>query len=584
MPLDGSADDIETDVEILEAVGRRYDDLTAGAIRSGALLRTLRRWVVGHVQAPDDPDEQACLMAMALDLELFTPSAAGSTPMGRYLRTARAEGDADARALEALRAARWRLVRIVGREAPGEVVLADLLGGERLRLLDVRISPLAVGLAAAMRLCPLASGRHVLVSPLFALDGADLAAAMNFARPGKGVGDGHRCAAALYRDAARRGFVPIPQIGQAMGLEDAVELSEAEALALKWLRGSSSPPDADLVAEIRRAASVHNLVDACGCFAQPGPPPGLASAFEAVARIQMETIAGRADAGVGGWVDALDQARREIAGYVAAGKMNPQARALFERLAAAAGASPGPSPAGEAAPGDTAELTRVLNLVQALRARTVERGCSEAEAMAAAAKLAELLARYDLTLDEVSVRRSDCEGVTVATGRRRRAPADACVPPIADFCDCRVWGEEAEDGALRYIYFGLRADVQGARLLHDLVDAAFESETAAFRAGATYRALRGGDRRMAANSFQVGLANGIVGKLEVIRRERAVGAKSGGFDLVALKHTVVDEEMERLGLRFTTRKTSSRRLVHEEAYLAGRAAGALFEPSAALRA
>lgn len=55
-----------------------------------------------------------------------------------------------------------------------------------------------------------------------------------------------------------------------------------------------------------------------------------------------------------------------------------------------------------------------------------------------------------------------------------------------------------------------------------------------------------------------------------------------GFDLVAVKHSVVDEELERLGLQFTTRTAGSRRLVHGDAYDAGRAAGALFEPEAAL--
>ncbi len=91
--------------------------------------------------------------------------------------------------------AQFRLVRIVARTNPDEVLLEDLVTGESLRLLQARIAPEAAGLATAMRLCPLPSGRHVLISPLFMLDEAMLAAAMTFTRPGRPLGTGYRCAA-----------------------------------------------------------------------------------------------------------------------------------------------------------------------------------------------------------------------------------------------------------------------------------------------------------------------------------------------------------------------------------------------------
>jgi hypothetical protein len=225
----------------------------------------------------------------------------------------------------------------------------------------------------------------------------------------------------------------------------------------------------------------------------------------------------------------------------------------------------------------------VIQRIRALRAKTVDRGCSEQEAMAAAAKVSELLERHDLTLDEVSVRGSDCEGMRVATGRKRRAPVDSCMRPVAEFCDCRVWSEEGSDGALGYVFFGLKADVEAARFLHDLIEVAFETESTTFRRGEIYLALRGGDRRTSLNSFQVGLASGIVAKLAALKAARHSALhRTTGFDLVAAKHSVVDDEIARLGLNFTTRATTSRRYVHRDAYAAGKAAGALFEPNAAL--
>jgi hypothetical protein len=583
MPLDGTADDIEADFEVLEAVGRRHEDAANAVMTGGGPLRTLRKWLHGHAEAPDDADARASLLAMAVDLELFTPSPSGSTPMSRYLRAARGEDAMDAQALEALSGARWRLVRIETREGPDEVLLTDLVGGERLRLLDSYISPLAGGCAAVLRLCPLGSGRHILISPLFTLDEAALSVVWRFVRPGRGL-DAHRCAAVVYRDMARRGFAPMPELDAVPDLEDLIaELSEVEHLALRWLQGGNPEPDADLLADIRRAASTTNIVDACGCFGQPrAVERGLAGPFEGVARLQVETLAERMRARGGDFAHALAQARDQISGFVASGTMHASARDLFERLAAR-WAHAGPASEASGA-GNESELARVLKLVQSLRQRTVERGCTEAEAMAAAAKLADLLARHDLTLDEIQVRGSRCEAAAVSTGRRRRAPIDSCMASIAAFCDCRAWEELGDAGDLRHVFFGLRADVEGARLLNDLVGAAFDSETAVFRRTRTWLALTGGDRRMAANSFQVGLASGIGGRLDALRRARTDGVpRTSGFDLVAAKHSVIDEELERLGLAFATRP-GRRRRVHGEAYAAGRAAGEAFEPRPGLAA
>ena len=305
-------------------------------------------------------------------------------------------------------------------------------------------------------------------------------------------------------------------------------------------------------------------------------------AYEQIAALQVETIAQRARAGVGGGADMLDLVAAEIAGHIALGDMEAGARDLFDRLRLRWALSGAEKPAGNAS-STTADIDRVIQRIQALRAKTVDRGCTEAEAMAAAAKVSQLLDLHDLTLDEVSVRRSDCEGVSVATGRKRRAPVDSCMPPIAAFCDCRVWSEEGYDGVLCYVFFGLKTDVEAARFLRDLIEVTFDTESTTFRRGEIYQALRGGDRRMALNSFQIGLAGGIAGKLAALKAARhSAGAESTGFDLVAVKHSMVDEEIGRLGLHFTSRQATSRRYVHGQAYSAGKAAGSLFEPNAAL--
>ena len=222
-------------------------------------------------------------------------------------------------------------------------------------------------------------------------------------------------------------------------------------------------------------------------------------------------------------------------------------------------------------------LDRLVQRIQGLRAKTVAHGCTEQEALAAAEKVAELLDRYGLSLGEMEFRAQPCEGIGIQTTRRRLAPIDECIPAIAAFFDCRVWAERAEAAPLRYIFFGLRGDVTAARYLYEMVERAFETETDAFRASNIYFQLVG-ERRSATNSFQTGLARGISGKLHAMRAAReAVIRSASGRDLVPAKAAMVDEEMEKLGLRLSSRALGRAKRVLADAFTAGEAAGQRFE-------
>ena len=211
-------------------------------------------------------------------------------------------------------------------------------------------------------------------------------------------------------------------------------------------------------------------------------------------------------------------------------------------------------------------------------AKTVEQGCTEQEALAAAEKVAELLDRHGLSLSELELRQQPCEGIGIDTGRRRTGPIDDCVPAIAEFFDCRVWGEKTPAGVLRYIFFGLPGDVEAAHYLYDLIERAFETETEQFRAGEIYAETHSRDRRSATNSFQIGLARGIRAKLHELRLAREAAFRSAsGRDLVPIKAAVVDDEMAKLGLTLRARSRSSKRYVLTDAFAAGHEAGKRFE-------
>ena len=222
---------------------------------------------------------------------------------------------------------------------------------------------------------------------------------------------------------------------------------------------------------------------------------------------------------------------------------------------------------------DHTELDKLKTRIQALRAKTIDNGCTEDEALSAAAKVAELLDRYDLSLTDVEMRQSTCERLEYETRRKKRIPIDGCIGAVAHFCDCRVWREKNQTGEARYVFFGLRSDIAVAHYLTELIDAAIRSELGRYKTSPEYRRFRHQERHMANASFALGMVASIADKLTAMKADRDRANHSTGRDLVVLKTSIVDAELEKLDLNLRMQRRSSR-MVSATAYDAGSAAGA----------
>ncbi len=80
-----------------------------------------------------------------------------------------------------------------------------------------------------------------------------------------------------------------------------------------------------------------------------------------------------------------------------------------------------------------AALGKLKTRIQALRAKTIDIGCTEEEALSAAAKVAELLDRHDLSLTGVEIHEAPCERREYETHRKKRIPLDDCIGAVANF-------------------------------------------------------------------------------------------------------------------------------------------------------
>lgn len=233
-------------------------------------------------------------------------------------------------------------------------------------------------------------------------------------------------------------------------------------------------------------------------------------------------------------------------------------------------------------PADPQALDKLKARIQALRAKTIENGCTEGEALTAAAKVAELLDRYDLTLTDVELREAACEQRAYETRRKKRIPLDECIGAVAGFCDCKVWREKTAAGEARYVFFGLAADVEVALYLTELVEGAIRSELGRYKTTPEYRRFRHQERYLANASFALGMAASIADKLTAMKAARDEAARGTGRDLVVLKGSVVDAELDRLDLKLRTTYAPGR-MVSPEAYDAGGAVGSSLAINPGLR-
>lgn len=152
---------------------------------------------------------------------------------------------------------------------------------------------------------------------------------------------------------------------------------------------------------------------------------------------------------------------------------------------------------------DTDALRSLRTKLEALRAKTVENGCTEAEALLAAGKLAELLDKHGLTEAQLDALGMDLAVVPIAV---KRSPIEGIWPQVGLFAECLCYFELGR-GVRNAVYFGRACDIMVAEYVHDVLERSTKAAVKAFRASASYRARRLPRTRNAAlRAFQDGLS------------------------------------------------------------------------------
>ena len=209
------------------------------------------------------------------------------------------------------------------------------------------------------------------------------------------------------------------------------------------------------------------------------------------------------------------------------------------------------------------ELSKVKARIRALAAKTVDRGCSEAEALAAAAKVGELLDVYGLSMSEVELREEACIQRRIGDQGTAGTALRWLLPALLRFCECRGW----TDGRHEIVLYGLEPDVQMAEYLLHVIAAALRWEENRYRVGREYlEAARKHTPQSVLRSYRYGFGDRVSKRLDAMsdvrqreqaaKREAAMG-RSASTALVVAKEKKIEEGFRTLGVRLRTVRSSA---------------------------
>jgi hypothetical protein len=205
----------------------------------------------------------------------------------------------------------------------------------------------------------------------------------------------------------------------------------------------------------------------------------------------------------------------------------------------------------------TERRTALLDRISALLAKTQERGCTEAEALAAAELASKLMTKYGLSLSElqaVSTPADVCETNEMTIGRVRSHEVLHVANAIAHYTDTRQWYQRHTRRGVVLVYFGLVADVQVATYLTDLLRNAMDTEWQTY--WRTHREDSNLSARTARASFMRGMADRISNRLRDMKAAQNKAADNDCRAIVLLKEDIVSKAFEatNIKLRFRTQR------------------------------
>lgn len=215
-------------------------------------------------------------------------------------------------------------------------------------------------------------------------------------------------------------------------------------------------------------------------------------------------------------------------------------------------------------------LEKIKDRIRALMAKTTGAGCTEEEAIAASAKVQELLHKYQLSLTDIRIKESTCSKEEYNTQKKTDSPISNVVNAIGYFTDTKCWLSRDTDGRQTYVFFGLEHDVMIAHYIMKVLD------YAVIYAAQDYMKTRdcGKDRGKVKKDFEMAMVLRLARRLREMKdAQRKDDVSTTGRDLVVVKKDVVNQAFDELGIDLVSSRGRGYSFRDGHAVDAGRAAG-----------
>lgn len=209
---------------------------------------------------------------------------------------------------------------------------------------------------------------------------------------------------------------------------------------------------------------------------------------------------------------------------------------------------------------------KIAARIRALRAKTVENGCTEEEAISAAEKLAELLARYNMTVDEAEMRSSPFdrhhERHADDVGERIWKVAGAA----AYLTGSQYWVSRPGVHPVEINFFGFEHEVEISRYLLEICARALRQHRDTLER--KHRLLVPAARRRQVLPFLDGMADRLLIRIKALKPTEPTGS-----GLVVLRNALITQAMKDAGIELDSGRVRPSR-DGDEAYAQGWLAGA----------
>jgi hypothetical protein len=206
---------------------------------------------------------------------------------------------------------------------------------------------------------------------------------------------------------------------------------------------------------------------------------------------------------------------------------------------------------------------KVFSTIRAIMAKTMDNGCTEAEAMSALEKARVMMDAYEVTAEDLAFDSEKPSIVNDALFDPHGIRSNLC-GSVSRFCDVQSW-RDTYTGTRSWC--GFSGDVEFAKWLLETLATFVERELAAHLAASNEPK---GERRRLINGFVIGCTNRISERLREMMPNRAT-ISSNSNALIVSKQGMIKAALDAAGIKL--RSSRSRRVINFGSLNAGRSAG-----------